>query len=61
MQLWVKRYNNRENGYDSARALAVDAQGNVYVTGVSFLMGADDDYVTIKYSQKSSAGPDMSD
>ena len=51
VRLWTKRYNGPENGYDAARALAVDAQGNVYVTGTSFQMSSGSDYVTIKYSQ----------
>jgi hypothetical protein len=47
--LWVKRYNGPADNWDSARELALDASGNVYVTGDSY--GSDYfDYVTIKYS-----------
>lgn len=44
---WVKRY---DHGYsDIARAVAVDAQGNVYVTGSSYDAVSGNDFLTLKY------------
>lgn len=45
-QAWAKRYGG-SNGYDYGYAIAVDASGNVYVTGFSY--SGDPDSGTIKY------------
>jgi len=46
---WVRRYNGPGNSNEGAYDLAVDINGNVYVTGYTFNQ-FDLDYATVKYS-----------
>jgi uncharacterized delta-60 repeat protein len=49
-EAWVVRYDGPQHSADSANDLAIDALGNVYVTGGSSVSGGPPDYVTIKYN-----------
>jgi len=50
---WVARYHNpASSGFDAAHAMALDAGGNVYVTGTSSNVDDSGDYATVKYVQK---------
>ncbi len=48
---WLKHYNGPGNDWDVPRALAVDGQGNIYVTGYSYGADTGYDYATIKYRE----------
>jgi hypothetical protein len=51
VQQWVIRYNGTVNFTDEAKAVGIDTARNIYVTGFSYGLGVNYDYVTIKYSQ----------
>ena len=48
--LWTNRYNGPGNSIDGANAVAVDANGNVFVSGTSIGIGGYFEYATVAYS-----------
>lgn len=49
-QEWVARHNGPGNSTDATTSLAMDKEGNLYVTGPSAGAGPGSDYSTIKYN-----------
>lgn len=47
---WIEYADGTGNGVDRAKAVCVDSQGNVIVTGRSLGIGSGPDYLTVKYS-----------
>jgi uncharacterized delta-60 repeat protein len=48
-KLWTGIYNGPGEGVDSPTAMATDASGNIYITGLSY-SGTSVDYITVKYN-----------
>lgn len=50
VQQWVTRYNGTGNGDDLPKAVGIDAQNNIYITGSSVGNGTSTDFATLKYN-----------
>jgi hypothetical protein len=50
LPLWTNRYDGPMHGNDHANALALDSNGNVFVTGDDVNSGGTVEFLTIKYS-----------
>ncbi len=48
--LWVRRYDGTESSSDYGTCVAVDAVGNVYVSGQCLSASSNYDFVTVKYN-----------
>src|SRR5438876_1829703 len=48
--LWARLYNGSGNADDKGNAIALDGEGNVYVTGFASISGNGFDIATIKYT-----------
>ena len=53
--VWTNYYNGTGKAQDGVTAMALDANGNVYVTGYSDGNGTGQDFATVKYSSNGTA------
>lgn len=51
-QLWLAQYSGPESYIDLVRDMAVDEEGNIYLTGYGFAPKSSFDFVTVKFDQK---------
>ncbi|MEO0094043.1 MAG: hypothetical protein ABIK67_07325 [candidate division WOR-3 bacterium] len=49
VEQWVARYDGPAHGYDLAKAIVIDANGNSFITGNSDGLTSHSDIITIKY------------
>ena len=49
---WIRRHNGSDGLLDQGKAIAVDGCGDVYVSGMSYEIGTEYDYCTIKYDSE---------
>ena len=49
-EIWIKTYDGTGSGADKANDIAVNADGNIYITGESWGSNNNYDYVTLAYS-----------
>jgi uncharacterized delta-60 repeat protein len=49
-EVWTARFNTPDNLEDAARAISVDNDGNVYVTGFAIAAPYNPDFITIRYT-----------
>jgi hypothetical protein len=49
-QVWVSRYDGNCNNVDNPEAIALDPQGNIYVTGWTYICLQNYNYGTVKYN-----------
>jgi uncharacterized delta-60 repeat protein len=47
---WVRNYDSPEHAHDNLKALVIDNQDNIYVTGDIYKPGGNHDIVTVKYN-----------
>jgi len=50
LPIWTNRYNGPDNDFDGRTVMALDRDGNVFVTGSSMGAATAFDYATVKYS-----------
>ena len=48
-QVWVAEFNGSGNNADRSYSMTIDQSGNTYVTGESFTIAGNYDFITIKY------------